>query len=45
MNPSLVEHHRKTLIGVINRSSMPTCGVEMGHVTLIFHRQSAEETQ
>lgn len=42
---TLVEHHRKTLVGVINRSSMPKFGVEMGQVTLFFHRQSAEETQ
>jgi len=42
---TLVEHHRKTLVGVINRSTMPTFGVEMGQVTLFFHRQSAEETQ
>jgi hypothetical protein len=45
MNPSSVEHHRKTLVGVINRSSMPKFGVEIGHATLFFHRQSAEETQ
>ncbi len=45
MNPSLVEHHRKTLVGVINCSSMPRFGIEMGHVTLFFHRQFAEETQ
>lgn len=45
MNPSSVKHHRKTVVGVINRSSMPKFGVEIGHATLFFHRQSAEETQ
>ncbi|MEB0039283.1 MULTISPECIES: hypothetical protein [unclassified Pseudomonas] len=44
MNPSLVEHHGKTLVGVINLS-MPKFGIEMGQVALVFHRQYAEETQ